>query len=221
MPPKRTTRAATRTSLPGQGTLSFSKGQANRITKQPQHTSPRSKAKKDASLHKLDSAEQQHASEPEVAVIDAAGPPPAADPLVTSLTKTEDVLGGRVSPELEEEDAQDPEEVADDIAARKVSAAKIKAYWREKERLRLAPRVHQQDLSLGEKILREWDMSGQFGPCIGITREKRWWRARKLGLEPPIEVLAVLLGGLEGEKMAVEGRAHVDLLMGNRYEVVA
>lgn len=30
-------------------------------------------------------------------------------------------------------------------------------------------------------------------PCIGIARMKRWNRADRLGLNPPIEVLAVLL----------------------------
>lgn len=30
-------------------------------------------------------------------------------------------------------------------------------------------------------------------PCIGLTRLKRWQRANRLGLNPPVEVLAVLL----------------------------
>lgn len=30
-------------------------------------------------------------------------------------------------------------------------------------------------------------------PCIGTPRMKRWQRAERLGLNPPIEVLAVLL----------------------------
>lgn len=30
-------------------------------------------------------------------------------------------------------------------------------------------------------------------PCIGLTRLKRWQRADRLGLNPPVEVLAVLL----------------------------
>ncbi len=53
-------------------------------------------------------------------------------------------------------------------AARKVSAAQIKAYWRAKEQARKAPRVHQADLSLHERILREWDISGQFGVSCDI-----------------------------------------------------
>ena len=32
-----------------------------------------------------------------------------------------------------------------------------------------------------------------FKPCVGIGRRKRWQRAERLGLGPPIEVLAVLL----------------------------
>lgn len=35
-------------------------------------------------------------------------------------------------------------------------------------------------------------MSSQYGPCIGTPRATRWHRARRLGLEPPIEVLAVM-----------------------------
>lgn len=36
-------------------------------------------------------------------------------------------------------------------------------------------------------------MSSQYGPFSGITRAERWIRAKKLGLNPPIEVLAVAL----------------------------
>ena len=55
------------------------------------------------------------------------------------------------------------EPTAEEKQAREVSDAKIKAYWREKERQSKAPRVHQQDLSLEEKVLREWDVSGDYG----------------------------------------------------------
>lgn len=53
--------------------------------------------------------------------------------------------------------------------------------------------MHQSDLTLEEKVLRHFDLSSQYGPCIGITRLNRWKRADKLGLKPPVEVLAVAL----------------------------
>lgn len=47
--------------------------------------------------------------------------------------------------------------------ASKVTAAQIKRYWRDREAERRAPRVHQEDLSVEEKVLRLWDMSSQYG----------------------------------------------------------
>ncbi|KAI4214884.1 MAG: hypothetical protein LQ351_002597 [Letrouitia transgressa] len=60
--------------------------------------------------------------------------------------------------------------------------------------------VHQQALSMHEKILRHFDLSSQYGPCVGIPRVKRWKRAEALGLRPPIEVLAVLVKEREKEE---------------------
>jgi DNA polymerase delta subunit 4 len=48
-------------------------------------------------------------------------------------------------------------------------------------------------------------------PCIGIARIKRWRRANKLNLHPPIEVLAILLKD-EAKGIANE-KAYVDELM--------
>lgn len=45
-------------------------------------------------------------------------------------------------------------------------------------------------------------------PCIGIARIQRWRRANKLKLNPPLEVLAVLLKNEE-----IEERAHMDELL--------
>jgi len=45
---------------------------------------------------------------------------------------------------------------------------------------------------------------------------KRWVRANKLGLEPPIEVLAVLLKEEEKGNAKIE-RAHVDELMSSKF----
>ncbi|KAL9075718.1 MAG: hypothetical protein Q9161_001470 [Pseudevernia consocians] len=92
----------------------------------------------------------------------------------------------------------------------KVSDAQVKRYWKSKEDERIAPRVHQRGLSVDEKILRHFDLSSQYGPCIGIPRIKRWKRAENLGLKPPVEVLAVLLkeeksGNGKAERAFMEG----------------
>ncbi|CAD6571269.1 MAG: hypothetical protein ASARMPREDX12_004297 [Alectoria sarmentosa] len=92
----------------------------------------------------------------------------------------------------------------------KVSDAQVKRYWKGKEDERIAPRVHQRGLNVNEKILRHFDLSSQYGPCIGIPRMKRWKRAENLGLKPPVEVLAVLLkeeksGNGKAERAFMEG----------------
>jgi len=122
-----------------------------------------------------------------------------------------------------------------ELAAEKVTDPQLKKYWQKEENARLAPRVHQQSLPLHEKILRHFDLSSQYGPCIGIPRLARWRRANTLGLQPPIEVLAVLLreeegGAKEGVKYAVgkgTGRsqgcgkmAYIDELGGGRVVLV-
>ena len=55
-------------------------------------------------------------------------------------------------------------------------------------------------------------------PCIGIARLKRWKRANTFGLNPPIEVLAVLLKQMDAGEMTGQ-RAHVDELMNSRFVV--
>ncbi|KAK4526083.1 hypothetical protein GAYE_SCF19G3994 [Galdieria yellowstonensis] len=43
-----------------------------------------------------------------------------------------------------------------------------------------------------ERILKEFDLNYQFGPCVGIGRLTRWKRAQSLGLNPPKIVLEIL-----------------------------
>ncbi|OSS45008.1 hypothetical protein B5807_09361 [Epicoccum nigrum] len=118
--------------------------------------------------------------------------------------------------------ALETERNPDDEAARRITDAAIKKYWTAKEKQRTAPRIHQDDLSLHEKVLREFDMSSHYGPCTGIARLKRWKRAQRMELDPPIEVLAVLLKEQESvrDKLAVQ-RSHVDELLNTRTEVEA
>ncbi|RXK41422.1 hypothetical protein M231_01328 [Tremella mesenterica] len=41
-------------------------------------------------------------------------------------------------------------------------------------------------------ILRVFDMTSKYGPCVGMTRLQRWERANKWGLNPPPEIRAIL-----------------------------
>ncbi|KAJ6441846.1 Meiotic recombination protein rec14 [Purpureocillium lavendulum] len=87
--------------------------------------------------------------------------------------------------ELEVETPQDePQKSEAEAKAEKISDAQINKYWKNVESQRKAPRVHQEGLGVSEKVLRYFDVSSQYG---------RWQRADRLGLHPPIEVLAVLL----------------------------
>ena len=56
----------------------------------------------------------------------------------------------------------------------------------------------------------------QLQPCVGIARTKRWKRAEALGLEPPLEVLAVLLKADNKNAVQVQ-RAYVDELISSKF----
>ncbi|KAK3174293.1 hypothetical protein OEA41_001537 [Lepraria neglecta] len=100
--------------------------------------------------------------------------------------------------------------------AKKIPETQIRKYWKGKEDERIAPRVHQQGLSVNEKILRHFDLSSQYG--VSIPRMKRWKRADGLGLKPPIEVLAVLMRE-EGRGNGTAERAFMDGLLTSRLAV--
>mmetsp|Transcript_11987 Transcript_11987/g.33722 ORF Transcript_11987/g.33722 Transcript_11987/m.33722 type:complete len:118 (+) Transcript_11987:310-663(+) len=53
-----------------------------------------------------------------------------------------------------------------------------------------------------EHVLRQFDLSSKYGPCIGMTRLERWERADKLGLDPPEAVEAILRRAVAESKRA-------------------
>ncbi|KAG9630597.1 hypothetical protein KCU95_g9544, partial [Aureobasidium melanogenum] len=175
-----------------QATISFSKQGLNRVTK--------TSAQRDSKATKLEAVSNHAINQPTTA--NAAIEEQAEAELV-------DIKPSKTEPHSSAE--------PDDYEKRaiKITNAQIKKYWQQKEAERRSPRVHQQGLDVSEKILREFDMSGQYGPCIGIARVKRWRRANTLGLNPPIEVLAVLLKANDKDKSSMQ-RAHVDELMSSR-----
>jgi len=226
MPPKRRTSSQRTANAQqrAQSTLSFGKGQQNRVTKPSLSAAQQNKkSKKDPALYDITPADAEpELEEPttaDVAIVEQVAQE-TEDPLAQKRsTTTEDVLGGKAQ---ESTDGATSGVLGsgwvgdEEQRARKVKDSQVKAYWRTKEQERKAPRVHQESLSLDEKILREWDMSGQYGPCIGIARLKRWKRANMLGLQPPIEVLNVLLKSLDAGDAKMQ-RAHVDELMSSRF----
>ena len=262
MPPKRRTADRTTSASRQQSTLSFN-GKTSRVTKasrqHQQHGKSLDKKKEllfDEAVSRTDvpaeeddvvelatepttankAIEQQAAAE--TRALEKASSVKSEE-VLTGGSKTEDVLGGRAQ-------TSDVGAVGgpvgsgwvddEETRARKITETQIKKFWREKESDRLVPRVHQEDLGVHERVLRLWDVSGEYGvsfdngfnrvlqlltvaqqPCIGIARLKRWKRANVLGLKPPIEVLAVLLREMDGADGAKVQRAYVDSLMSSRF----
>ncbi|KAL1994898.1 hypothetical protein VTN49DRAFT_1085 [Thermomyces lanuginosus] len=183
MPPRRSTgRSAAGPKTQQQSTLSF--GSKSRITKPT--TSPPGKPAK-------------RISEPvaKEIVAETSTPETPASPELSEEPS---------SPVIEEPQPQTEEE----RRALQITDAQLKRYWSDQEKSRKTPQVHQDDVDLHEKILRHFDLSSQYGPCIGISRLQRWHRAHNLDLNPPIEVLAVLL---KGAKKGVRDTAYIDELI--------
>jgi DNA polymerase delta subunit 4 len=56
-----------------------------------------------------------------------------------------------------------------ELKAEKVSDAAVQKYWRKLELERMAKRVHQEDLTTSEKVLRYFDVSSQYGVSGSIS----------------------------------------------------
>ncbi|RAL15745.1 putative DNA polymerase delta subunit 4 [Aspergillus homomorphus CBS 101889] len=196
MPPARRRGGNTAATRSGQSTLSF--GSKSRVTKPSATPTTRSQKAKDleplvSSLPEKPSVES--ASEPEEVQVTPTEPsqPHVAELAVRQQARTE------IEQPVSEEDQK----------ASNITERDLAKYWKQEEAKRRGPRVHQSDLTTHEKILRHFDLSSQYGPCIGIARLKRWRRANMLNLNPPIEVLAVLLKEGNDSKQ----RAYIDELL--------
>lgn len=168
-----------------QSTLSFN----HKITK-----SGTAKSGKNSKLSTPTATKTEHESQPQ-----------------TPIIYDEEELGVEQPEEIQLKQPE-PEKGESELRAEKVSEAQVKRYWQGVEAARISKRVHQEDLSQSEKVLRYFDVSSQYGPCIGVPRAKRWYRAEKLGLNPPIEVLAVLMREEKQGNKEIE-RAAMDRLM--------
>ncbi|KNG47013.1 dna polymerase delta subunit 4 [Stemphylium lycopersici] len=193
-PKRRTTGPVTKSQ---QSTLAFH-GSSNKVTKSGVKAQG---AKKNLLEKKLKDATSE--------ILEISGAEP---------TRTEAAIIEQTEQEVQ---AQQVESTPEEDRARRISDGAIKKYWAAKEKQRRAPRAHQGGLRLHDKILREFDMSAHYGPCTGIARLKRWKRAQRLDLDPPIEVLAVLLREQDvGDKDKISlQRSVVDEILNTKAEL--
>ncbi|KAL0953946.1 hypothetical protein HGRIS_005107 [Hohenbuehelia grisea] len=63
--------------------------------------------------------------------------------------------------------------------------------------------IHPEGKTRAERILHVFDLSYEYGPCIGVKRLDRWKRAEAEGLNPPTEVRDILLTLEAGESPAL------------------
>ncbi|KIJ55534.1 hypothetical protein M422DRAFT_24100 [Sphaerobolus stellatus SS14] len=73
-------------------------------------------------------------------------------------------------------------------------AGLYKRYYKEvKKELGPVPPIHSKGQSKVYKMLRVFDNTYDYGPCVGLTRLERWERAEAMNLNPPPEVRDILL----------------------------
>lgn len=180
MAPKRRTSTPTGAARAqrAQSTLSFHKQGSNRIVKPGAQRDTKATKKNVALVDIIPTAQEPEAQPEEITTADAAIAEQAEsvkaelNPLATGARKAEDVLGGRAHASHAGAvggKAENGWQGDEETKARKISDTQIKKYWQAKERERKAPRVHQEGLTIREKLLREWDMSGQYGVSISAT----------------------------------------------------
>ena len=153
---RRSTKSAQRSSQP---TLNFN-GRSSKVTKPslaPVGKADHKDLKRETSLRSISKSpeQQDHVTTPKTVKL------PKRDAQHEPSPEAESAFPAIETVETAEPEA--PEKAPEEVSARNVSDKEIIQYWQKKEKERKAPRVHQKDLDLHEKILREWDMSGQYG----------------------------------------------------------
>lgn len=103
-----------------------------------------------------------------------ATPPPSKKAKLEDPTKVEEQVEEQVvdqSQVVEEVEEKLEVEAAEtktpaEVRAERVTDAQIRKYWKGVEEARIAKRVHQEDLGTGEKVLRYFDISSQYGVSL-------------------------------------------------------
>ncbi|KAN0109117.1 DNA polymerase delta, subunit 4 domain containing protein [Russula decolorans] len=96
-------------------------------------------------------------------------------------------------PEPEQEEAKEPTEVLERERLDTEDPRWNKAYGQARSKMGNIKPVHAEDQSPVHHILRIFDLTYEYGPCVGVTRLERWERAAALGLNPPLEVREIMM----------------------------
>jgi len=82
----------------------------------------------------------------------------------------------------------------------KLDEGRYEAYHRSMKPMRgIARPIHTEGQTRVHEILRIFDLTDEYGPCVGVSRLRRWERAHKAGLNPPIQIKEIL-DTIEGQK---------------------
>ncbi|KAK0545116.1 hypothetical protein OC846_005793 [Tilletia horrida] len=81
-----------------------------------------------------------------------------------------------------------------------VDDSRYDGYWKIARR-KMGQPVHAQGLNRIHHMLRVFDMDPTFGPCMGLTRLERWYRARDDFEEQPPEAVRLILLTKEGQAL--------------------
>ncbi len=57
---------------------------------------------------------------------------------------------------------------------------------------RSSPELDEKSREVAVWQLKQFDLNPRYGPCVGISRLKRWERAERLKLNPPIQIKNIL-----------------------------
>jgi len=79
-----------------------------------------------------------------------------------------------------------------DLDALEKSARVRRQFGLARQKMGSVQPVHSEGKTMAFQILRVFDTSYEYGPCVGVTRLERWERAQMLGLNPPFEVRDIL-----------------------------
>jgi len=122
----------------------------------------------------------------------AAAASSAEPPVITPIR-----VGGKRKYEPDPEPEREQSEETTDVLERETLDTEDprwnKAFGLARAKMGNLQPLHAEKKTPVDHILRIFDLSYEYGPCVGVTRLERWERAAALGLNPPPEVREILM----------------------------